>query len=309
MKRLIIFALLLCSILSAQSVDTLFYGNSKKLTKNPYGWGYIAGTNGYADIGKYQRFDLLEEVHVLGAKLWMGIRRIVDTPDSITIVFKRTATGKQNYDSASGGPGTTIASIPATLDAFDSTGVAVFMLPHTFNVAGGPFAPESIFVGMEWSVTANDTFALLMDSAGQGEKAGRAWERLTGVKYTYQRFDEPSDYSWAMDADLWIALLYKKGLVAVRQNSGVPNTFSLEQNYPNPFNPSTRIDFSVAVSGPVTLTVYDLLGKQIALLVDQTLDAGRYSSTFSAASLPSGMYFYRLRTGSAAETKRMMLLK
>jgi hypothetical protein len=310
MKPMLFLFTLLSSLLTAQTVDTLFYGNSKKVPRNPYGSGYIAGTNAYGDIGKYQRFDLLEEVHVVGAKIWMGLKRTVDTADSITVMFRRTAYGKNNYDTLSGGPGALITSIHTTLDAFDTSSAgSSFFIPTPFNVMGGPFSPESIFVGIEWSATANDTFSLYVDSAGQGENADRAWELLTGVAYKYQRFNEVSDFSWALDADLWIALLYKKGLLGVQQQAGVPDHFVLEQNYPNPFNPSTTIGFSVPASGYVSLAVYDILGKHIATLVDQHLDGGRYTVNFSAPSLPSGMYFYRLRTASTAEIKRMMLLK
>jgi hypothetical protein len=310
MIRILVFALFTFSLLSAQTVDTLFYGNSKKVPKNPYGWGYIAGTNGYIDIGKYQRFDLLDEVHVVGAKVWMGLKRIVNSPDTLTVVFTGTATGKKNYDSTTGGPGALKGSVKLTLADMDTTGAGtVIMLPKPFNVSGGPFSPESVFVGIEWSLAADDTFSLVVDSAGQGEKAYRAWEQLTGVSYTYQRFDEPSDFSWALDADLWIALLYKKGILSVQRTAGVPDRFLLEQNYPNPFNPSTTIGFSVPSPGHVSLTVYDLLGKHIVSLVNERLEAGHYTSSFRAASLPSGMYFYRLQTGSVSETKRMMLVK
>jgi hypothetical protein len=310
MKPMIILFVLFSSLLTAQSVDTLFYGNSKKVPRNPYGSGYIAGTNAYGDIGKYQRFDLLDEVHVVGAKIWMGLKRTVETADSITVVFRRTAYGKDNYDTLSGGPGALFTSIRTTLDAFDTSSAgSSFFVAKPFNVMGGPFSPESIFVGIEWSTTANDTFSLSVDSAGQGEKADRAWEWLTGVSYKYQRFNEVSDFSWALDADLWIALLYQKGLLAVQQQAVVPQHYQLEQNFPNPFNPSTTIGFSVQASGHVSLSVYDLLGKHVATLVDQQLDAGRYTANFSAPSLPSGMYFYRLRTGSTTETKRMLLLK
>jgi len=310
MKKLLLLSFLTASFLSSQTVDTLFYGNTQRVHRNPYGWGYIAGTNGYGDIGKYQRFDLLEEVHVVGAKVWMGMKQVVGTPDTISIVFTRTATGAQNYDSSTGGPGATVASIRTALDAFDTTGAGnVFLLPVPFNVPGGPFTPESVFVGIEWSPAADDTFSLFCDSAGQGEKAFRAWEKLTGVAYTYQRFDEPSDFSWLLDADLWIALLYKSGLLSVERQTGVADRFELNQNYPNPFNPSTTIAFSVPASAHVTLKVYDMLGAEVAVLVNERLEAGRYSSSFTAPSLPSGVYHYRLQTGTFTETKRMVLIK
>jgi len=93
--------------------------------------------------------------------------------------------------------------------------------------------------------------------------------------------------------------------------------FSVAQNYPNPFNPSTKIKFtisSVIASGakqsqPITLKVYDILGNEVATLVNEEKPAGTYEVEFNATSLPSGVYFYQLKTGSFVETKKMVLLK
>lgn len=314
----------LCAIVGSIAVaqntfdSLLFYGNSKILYKNPYGSGYIAGTNGYGDIGKYQRFDVQEEVTVVGAKFWMALKGVVGTPDSITIVFKKTGYGAAYYDSIAGGPGATIASIKTTIAAFDTTGKGTeFYLAKKFNVPGSPFVPESLFVGMEWSTAADDSFALFVDSTKQGENYFRAWERLTGVAYSYQRFNEPSDFSWLLDADLWIGLLYKRGLLAVKNEaSNTPQRFALTQNYPNPFNPSTMLGFELPERSRVTLKVYTMLGQEVATLIDQTLDAGSYQQTFSARSLTSGVYFYRLHTVSEKDpsehfvsAKKMLLMK
>ncbi len=96
----------------------------------------------------------------------------------------------------------------------------------------------------------------------------------------------------------------------------IPNRFALEQNYPNPFNPSTRIEFRIparpaggANFGFVSLKVFDLLGREVATLVNETKPAGTYDATFNANNLSSGVYFYRLQSGSYVETKRMMLVK
>ena len=88
-----------------------------------------------------------------------------------------------------------------------------------------------------------------------------------------------------------------------------PLTFALEQNYPNPFNPSTSIKYSVPESGFVNLSVYNLVGEKVSVLVNQTVDAGFYEVAFNAANLPSGTYFYRLQTGNTVQTKKMILLK
>ncbi len=89
----------------------------------------------------------------------------------------------------------------------------------------------------------------------------------------------------------------------------IPDVFALEQNYPNPFNPSTRIDFSLAVDSKVSLKVFDVLGQEVATLINSELVAGSHNVEFSAANINSGVYFYILQTGDYVETKKMVLMK
>jgi hypothetical protein len=85
--------------------------------------------------------------------------------------------------------------------------------------------------------------------------------------------------------------------------------FGLSNNYPNPFNPSTVISYQLAVNSKVVLKVYDLLGREVATLVDEQEQPGEYSVTFDARGLASGMYYYRIQAGTFVETKKMLLLK
>lgn len=104
--------------------------------------------------------------------------------------------------------------------------------------------------------------------------------------------------------------LRKKPTTSVQQSSLIaPSTFSLSQNFPNPFNPSTIISYQIASLGNVSLNVYDLLGREVATLVNEVKSPGSYIATFDAAHLPSGVYFCRLQTSSFTETKRIVLLK
>ncbi len=89
----------------------------------------------------------------------------------------------------------------------------------------------------------------------------------------------------------------------------VPVTFGLEQNYPNPFNPTTEIRYRVADAGRMRLAVHDLLGREVAVLVDESRPVGGHSVTFNAAGLPSGVYVYRLTSGKLVESRSMLLLK
>jgi hypothetical protein len=86
-------------------------------------------------------------------------------------------------------------------------------------------------------------------------------------------------------------------------------TYSLSNNYPNPFNPTTTISYSIPEQSFTTLKVYDVLGSEIATLVNEEKPVGTYENTLYAENLPSGIYFYRLQAGSFIETKKMVLMK
>jgi len=89
----------------------------------------------------------------------------------------------------------------------------------------------------------------------------------------------------------------------------MPVAYSLDQNYPNPFNPATQIKYSLLTAGNVSLKVYDVLGREVADLVNKHQDAGFYTVNFNASSLSSGIYFYRIESGSFVSVKKMMLVK
>ncbi len=97
--------------------------------------------------------------------------------------------------------------------------------------------------------------------------------------------------------------------VGVKATDALPTAFALEQNYPNPFNPSTVISYQLPVASTVNLVVYDILGREVRTLVNETQPAGIYSVRFDASALASGVYFYRLEAGRFTETRRLLLLK
>ncbi len=92
-------------------------------------------------------------------------------------------------------------------------------------------------------------------------------------------------------------------------NNEIPNLYSLSQNYPNPFNPTTEIKFDIPTNGQVKLVIYDINGKEVTTLLNEQKQAGSYSVSFNASSFASGVYFYKLTSGSFTDTKKMALVK
>lgn len=125
--------------------------------------------------------------------------------------------------------------------------------------------------------------------------------------------DSPNGHVWITDFDNHRVLRFD---VSILTNIGkgfeenIASEYVLDQNYPNPFNPTTQISFSVRKTSQATLTVYNLLGQEVAVLFNGiATSTTAYSIIFDAKSLPSGMYMYSLRTSGGSEVKKMCLLK
>ena len=138
------------------------------------------------------------------------------------------------------------------------------------------------------------------------------------LTFRFKRF--PLDYSAFNGRDLspkgWIELNPDSSFcelpvsVEDKSNSGnLPERFQLYQNYPNPFNPFTTISYSLISDGFVKLTVYDILGNVVKILIDEQQKPGTYDVKFDATELPTGVYFYKLISGNLIRTKKMMLIK
>ena len=142
--------------------------------------------------------------------------------------------------------------------------------------------------------------------------------------YTYLHSPSSGTPGWYYIGDgsnisLWLIRAYVSLPTGVKDVIELmPSSFKLAQNYPNPFNPSTVISYQLPVSGHVSLKVYDMLGREVATLVDEFQQAGNHNSQFSISNLPagrqgsqlsSGIYFYTIKSGNFVETKKMVLMK
>jgi hypothetical protein len=126
-----------------------------------------------------------------------------------------------------------------------------------------------------------------------------------------------SGNKWMATGSFWsgngLAVYNEGGVVSVEEYQTirviVPNDYLLSQNYPNPFNPSTTIKYSVPELSFVTIKIYDVLGSEVAILVNEEKPIGTYEINWNAENLSSGVYFYQLKAGSFVDTKKMILLK
>ncbi len=162
-------------------------------------------------------------------------------------------------------------------------------------------ATETNNQGFEVQRSADGEFETIAFVEGHGtttETQVYAYQdRTVGVgSYSYRlkqiNFDGTFEYSDVISADV-----------------PAPADFALDQNYPNPFNPSTSIRYSVPEAGNVKLAVYNLVGEEVAVIVNGYTEAGQFDVSFDASNLPSGVYLYKLQSANSVQTKKMMLLK
>ncbi len=187
---------------------------------------------------------------------------------------------------------------------------AIRLLENANNAIPAPVLTQS--PPLTGTAPPNSRVEVFTDSLGQAlVYESSVWADANG-NWSY---DGPLTYSrvtaTATDAAGNTSELSASLKVAVRQNqtATLPARFELGQNYPNPFNPQTRIPFAMARAGKVTLTIYDVLGRHVATVVERSYQPGHYELTLDAAGMASGVYFYKLRTSEFEAAKKMILLE
>ena len=171
-------------------------------------------------------------------------------------------------------------------------------------------------VTIKWqTATETNNYGFNIERKVQGSN----WDSIAFIK-GYGNSNSPKEYSY-IDKDLFgggsqfnyrLKQIDNDGTISYSAEvelTVIPDKFELSQNYPNPFNPSTKISWQSPVGSWQTLKVYDMLGNEVATLVDEHREAGRYEVTFDGSNLASGMYLYRLQAGSFIETRKMILIK
>ena len=173
------------------------------------------------------------------------------------------------------------------------------------------------YVHLTWSNnTDHDIYYL------RGIYSGNSWQQIVHLTEATSVSEDPSIAAsgpavhilWRDTRDNNGEVYYKRNptgnMIGITSfSSQIPLSFELYQNYPNPFNPTTKIKFDIPRSGYVTLKIFDVLGREVSVLVNEFIKPGVYETDFDASRLPSGVYFYKLISGDFSETKKMILLK
>jgi len=189
---------------------------------------------------------------------------------------------------------------------------------------------------------ADKPYGMVIDDLGSVYVTGYSSDSLSGLDYATIKYNSNGVEQWVeryngpdnlfdgargisidSDRNIYVSgssvrIVTQSDIVVIKysQTTGIqnnsaeiPDQFSISQNFPNPFNPTTKFKFDLKKSGNVKLVVYDMIGKEVATLVNKNLSAGSYESNFDGSKLTSGIYFYRIETDNYSEVKKMTLLK
>ena len=283
------------------------YGDTPNLIYEIYNepWGAVSWKDSvkpYADsVVKYIRKIDPDNLILVGSPNWSqdvdvaAQNPVLDTNVAYTLHFY-AATHKQTYRNKAAAAlskgaalfvsefGTVTSSGNGTIDSAETNIWLKFLKDNKISWAN-------------WSVAdLAETSAVLKPGTGVSQFGGWTDDQISISGHLIRR-----ELREAYDSTV--------SITDVKFNSELPTKFQLEQNYPNPFNPSTSIQYSVASSQMVTLRVYDVIGREIATLVNEQKQPGRYEVQWNAAKSVSGVYFYRLQEDGFSQTKRMILIK
>ncbi len=169
------------------------------------------------------------------------------------------------------------------------------------NVNSILISGTNIFVGTDYGVflSTNDGNSWLMKNQGFTTYPPTVLSLHILNNFIYAGTDQHSVWRRSLPEFLGLKIII----------GYVPITFSLSQNYPNPFNASTNIKFTLPKSSEVKITVHDITGKLIDVIVNEKLDAGTYATEWDGSNNNSGIYFYSIKTESFSETRKMVLIK
>jgi photosystem II stability/assembly factor-like uncharacterized protein len=284
-----------------------------------YGNTWVMQQSGVNGVSNAHNSLMVIDYNFYGFGLNNGAARIRITSDGGTSWVNRTVNLTGSYTSG-------ICFAEDKLTGLAATSTSLPMISRTTDG------------GVTWSVVDIDTglvgncfikwipetpVVYILAANGKVKKsidAGFTWNTMptagvtTLYHFDFERYNNNVIYGYAVATDGQVIKLADSILIIItgnnNQNNQLPNKYSLEQNYPNPFNPGTIIEYSIPEFTDVKLTVFDLLGREVEVLVNETKHPGTYKITFDGSKLSSGMYFYKLQAGSGfSDVKKMILVK
>ena len=250
-------------------------------------WTAIRDLDSNIDVMYGMEIDNNENIYLTGQTGPFGHSKIV--------TLKYDKFGSEQWVSIYNG-------IPTTLGFFDNVSTQL-VLDNQNNV---------YITGTSNGITTGSDFVTLKyNNLGAFQWDIRYGETLPGFDKAYSLSVDNNKNVYTIGGSLndIVTVKYSQPTGISLNNSNIPSVFELSQNYPNPFNPTTNIKFKNKLAGIVKLSIFDLAGKEVALLVNERLSPGEYEYTFDGSNLTSGVYFYQLKTEEYIETKRMILAK
>ncbi|HNW60142.1 MAG TPA: DUF4957 domain-containing protein [bacterium] len=255
---------------------------------------------------------------------WTWAKNLLAKSDAIwTVVYFHAP-----FFTSGGHAGEMDAAIPYWWKMFDDYGVDVILNGHDHTYTRSkPInlnVSDSTAVADYGSAAGQGRLQMLVGSFGAATYSEQSgwWVGKTRSAVNYVKFQVDGDKLHFDSIDLNGAVIDSLTLDAkgtrydrpintglLQEPAGLPGEYQLSQNYPNPFNPATKIAYSLPVAGKVALKIYDLLGREVLTLADGMKQPGRYEVLFDAAALPSGLYYYRLQSGSFDQIRKMVFLK
>ncbi|HEX2982563.1 MAG TPA: T9SS type A sorting domain-containing protein, partial [Ignavibacteriales bacterium] len=199
---------------------------------------------------------------------------------------------------------------------------AAFSVDFDTVLAQAPFTPKATFINKQ--VIVKPFLATMKITPGnyisadtvkdlaynnQRQVSFAEWVPPSSGTYTVKIFTELLYDENKSNDTLTKSITVIKNIGIVDEMDIIPDVYSLSQNYPNPFNPTTVIRYGLPEAGQVELKIYDMLGREVETLVSDFRNAGMHEVKFNAAELSSGVYIYRIKSGSFVQTKKLMLIK
>ncbi len=267
---------------------------------------------------------LLFSAHISPATI-NGRFTIIDSTSSHLTVLLQINSISPNNDL---GGATIVFSFDTTAVSFTNTPIKG--VDYIFqNFDNGSYSPATITRPMNNKIWVNIDLPYVNNNNGTIVAGSPEWTDVVTINFNIVDPNRSANLSWLTSSPFWgiydgdNSTIWQNGdfedyPTSVEPGSELPMNFELSQNYPNPFNPSTKIKFTIPYGGtshavPVQLKVYDILGNEVATLVDEEKEPGVYEVEFSTnrgtSSIASGIYIYRLQSDNFIETKKMVLLK